>query len=128
MSVLYKGLKMPKSCSVCREIYYVPDSVKGTSVRCGIDNKLIHQYSKTVYDIESGFPYKTNRPDWCPLGDVPAPHGRLIDADKLHEATYHRAFETDGDTTWQSGCWVRYRAIEQVQDSQPTIVEAEEVE
>ena len=56
------------------------------------------------------------------------PHGPLIDADKLHKAMYHRAFETDGDTMWQSGCWVRYRAIEQVQDSQPTIIEAEEGE
>lgn len=51
-----------------------------------------------------------------------------IDGDNLHKAMYHRAFETDGDTMWQSGCWVRYRAIEQVQDSQPTIIEAEEGE
>lgn len=46
---------------------------------------------------------------------------RLIDADKLMKAMYHRAFETDGDTMWQSGCWVRYRAIEQVVKEQPTI-------
>ena len=37
---------------------------------------------------------------------------REIDADALMKAMYHRAFETDGDTMWQSGCWVRYRAIE----------------
>lgn len=70
VSVLVRGMEMPKSCSVCREIYYVPDSVKGTSVRCGIDNKLIHQYSKTVYDIKRGFPYQADRPDWCPLVEV----------------------------------------------------------
>lgn len=46
---------------------------------------------------------------------------RLIDADTLMKAMYHRAFETDGDTMWQSGCWVRYRAIEQVVKEQPTI-------
>lgn len=51
---------------------------------------------------------------------------RLIDADALMEAMYHRAFETDGDTMWQSGCWVRYRAIEQVVKEQPS-VEAEPV-
>ena len=45
---------------------------------------------------------------------------RLIDADALMKAMYHRAFETDGDTMWQSGCWVRYRAIEQVVKEQPT--------
>jgi hypothetical protein len=46
---------------------------------------------------------------------------RLIDADALMKAMYHRAFETDGDTMWQSGCWVRYRAIEEVVKAQPTI-------
>ena len=46
---------------------------------------------------------------------------RLIDADALMKSMYHRAFETDGDTMWQSGCWVRYRAIEQVVKEQPTI-------
>ena len=51
---------------------------------------------------------------------------RLIDADSLMKAMYHRAFETDGDTMWQSGCWVRYRAIEQVVKEQPS-VEAEPV-
>ena len=46
---------------------------------------------------------------------------RLIDADALMRAMYERAFETDGDTMWQSGCWVRYRAIEEVVKEQPTI-------
>ena len=46
---------------------------------------------------------------------------RAIDADALMKAMYHRAFETDGDTMWQSGCWVRYRAIEQTVKEQPTI-------
>ena len=48
---------------------------------------------------------------------------RLINGDALMKAMYHRAFETDGDTMWQSGCWVRYRAIEQVVKEQPTIEE-----
>lgn len=46
---------------------------------------------------------------------------RAIDADALMKALYHRAFETDEDTMWQSGCWVRYRAIEQTVKEQPTI-------
>lgn len=48
---------------------------------------------------------------------------RLINGDALMKAMHHRAFETDGDTMWQSGCWVRYRAIEQVVKDQPTIEE-----
>lgn len=47
---------------------------------------------------------------------------RLIDADALMKAMYHMAFETDGDTMWHSGCWVRYRAIEQVVKEQPDII------
>ena len=47
--------------------------------------------------------------------------GRPIDADALMKALYHRAFETDGATMWQSGCWVRYRAIEQVVKEQPAV-------
>lgn len=45
---------------------------------------------------------------------------RLIDADALMVAMYHRVFETDEDTMWQSGCWVRYRAIDQVIKEQPS--------
>ena len=121
MSVLYKGLKMPKSCSVCREFYYVPDSVKGTSVRCGIDNKLIHQYSNTVYDIESGFPYKTNRPDWCPLIEVP-PHGRLIDGDEVVEIAMEWCPDDDG-TVGKIG---DLRELLDEIEAMPTIIEAEE--
>jgi hypothetical protein len=29
-------------------------------------------------------PYGLPRPDWCPLVEIPTPHGRLIDADKLN--------------------------------------------
>ena len=42
----------------------------------------------------------------------------LISRQALQKAMYERAFETDGDTMWQSGCWVRYRAIEDVIKSQ----------
>lgn len=103
MSILIKGMKMPQTCTMCWFSPICPVWVKEVSRYKGYDNRLPN----------------------CPLVEVPTPHGRLIDADKLHKVMYHRAFETDGDTMWQSGCWVRYRAIEQVQDSQPTIIEAE---
>lgn len=45
----------------------------------------------------------------------------LISRQALQKAMYERAFETDGDTMWQSGCWVRYRAVEGVIQSQPSI-------
>lgn len=97
MSILIEGMEMPKNCEIIIRI-----DEKG-------EVYVYDQYPTKIYKA------------------IPVPpHGRLIDADKLHEATYHRAFETDDDTMWQSGCWVRYRAIEQVQDNQPTVIPADE--
>ena len=31
-----------------------------------------------------GAPYGMPRPDWCPLVEIPTPHGRLGDLDKLN--------------------------------------------
>lgn len=65
MSVIVKGMDMPKNCKDCpfsdheawclipgdwRERYYCPDN---------------------------------ERSEYCPLVEIPTPHGRLIDADKL---------------------------------------------
>ena len=117
MSILIKGMEMPKSCKECQ-------------VSFGYGNDVYCPFLFEPCDaIEDGTMWKECPKEGgladCPLIEVQSPHGRLIDADALHDAMYHRAFETDGDTMWQSGCWVRYRAIEQVHESQPTIIEAE---
>jgi hypothetical protein len=44
---------------------------------------------------------------------------KYIEAEDFMRRMYKRAFETDGDTMWQSGCWVRYRAIEAVVKETP---------
>ena len=47
---------------------------------------------------------------------------RLIDADALRRAMYHEAFETDSDMQkWDSGCWIRFKMIENAIEAQPTI-------
>lgn len=112
MSILIKDMKMPKRCEDC--VMY--------------RHNAEYDYAYCCISSVNVLGHGNARLNNCPLIEVPTPHGRLIDADELHKAMYHRAFETDGDTMWQSGCWVRYRAIEQVQDSQPTIIEAEEGE
>lgn len=101
MSILIKGVDLPEAYT----------SAWLTVFECVDGHTFVRTYKVSPEQIQA----------------IP-PHGPLIDADNLHKAMYHRAFETDGDTMWQSGCWVRYRAIEQVQDSQPTIIEAEEGE
>ena len=61
-----------------------------------------------------------------PLVLVPE-HGRLIDADILRQRMYHEAFETDSDMQkWDSGCWIRYKMFENVLESTPTVIPAEE--
>lgn len=45
--------------------------------------------------------------------EIPTPHGRLIDANKLEAMMYHEAFEIDSDMQkWDSGCWIRYKVFE----------------
>lgn len=47
---------------------------------------------------------------------------RLIDADRLNDAMYHEAFETDSKMQkWDSGCWIRYKMFENHLDEAPTI-------
>ena len=60
MSVLIKGMDMPKTCTMCWFSPICPVWVKEVSRHKGYDNRL---------------------PD-CPLVEV-SPHGRLIDADEL---------------------------------------------
>ena len=55
------------------------------------------------------------------------PHGRLIDADALRQTMYHEAFETDSPMQkWDSGCWIRYKMFERMEETAPTIIPAEE--
>jgi len=67
MSVLIKGMKMPEKCGSC-DLFHVESPMHCTVVKG----------HKTV-----GAPYGMPRPDWCPLVEVPVPHGRLIDGDAL---------------------------------------------
>jgi len=69
-SVLIKGMKLPKECRDCpMDIFYINCG----DTRCKLTNKLLAKdYNVIPFD---------GRPDWCPLVEVPAPHGDLIDID-----------------------------------------------
>ena len=57
------------------------------------------------------------------------PHGRAIDADALKRAMYHEAFETDSPMQkWDSGCWIRYKLFERMEEAAPTIIPADREE
>lgn len=98
MSVLIKGVKMPKDGEV-------------------IDLVITSDGVVRAYDNENE-----------KIGEaVELPeHGDLIDRDKLNEAMYHEAFETDSEwQKWDSGCWIRYKMFERHRDSAPVVIPAE---
>lgn len=63
MSVLIKGMKMPKACINC-------------------DVHIAHDYCDHFAQFGTG-PRKDGRYDDCPLIEIPTPHGRLIDEGAL---------------------------------------------
>jgi len=62
--------KMPLRCFECGHI--------SLSTMAGYGCKIAHK------SLESEPGINVRRPDWCPLVEIPTPHGRLIDADALN--------------------------------------------
>lgn len=113
MSILIKGMEMPKNCMDCPFKGF--DRVKGRGNICTINDSI------TLHAVLDGVDVKFVRMGDCPLVPVP-PHGRLIDADALRQSMYHEAFETDSNMQkWESGCWIRYKMFENAIESEPTI-------
>ena len=77
MSVIVKGMEMPKNCLTCK--------LRGD----GSDSKYIWDcpFTGLEYTREDG---ETRRLDDCPLVEVPTPHGRLIDEENVKNAIYDR--------------------------------------
>lgn len=66
MSLIVKGISLPRSCSTCRFSYFTV----GIKKRCEISGDEVN-------------PLIDHRDINCPLTELPTPHGRLIDADRL---------------------------------------------
>ena len=99
MSILIKGMKMPEKCGSC-DLFHVESPMHCTVVKG----------HKTV-----GAPYGMPRPDWCPLVEIPEPHGRLIDADALLKKTINNPLHAP------------YIVEKDIRDM-PTVIEAERSE
>lgn len=113
MSGIYiTGMEMPKCCADCPI---------GDSLCCGLMFEVPALWKEYTNAVRENRRHKD-----CPLVPVPE-HGRLIDADALRQAMYHEAFETDSPMQkWDSGCWIRYKMFEQMEESAPTIIPASE--
>ncbi len=90
MSVLIKNMEMPLRCSNCP--------------LCADEGRFCMAARRCIPMV--------GRVDWCPLVDVPTPHGRLIDRDKLTGEQYK-----DGH--------IMVVEMDAIEDA-PTVIEAEE--
>ena len=72
MSILIKGMEMPKNCSDC-PLNYDQMACKVTGTRWWSDTMVL-----------MGFDSDKERLYDCPLVKIPTPHGKLIDADELN--------------------------------------------
>ena len=70
MAVLIEGMEMPKSCGSCK--------LFGASHAIGLFSPLgwCRVNGKEIFRL-------SEKADFCPLVEVPEPHGDLIDRDKL---------------------------------------------
>lgn len=75
MSILIKGIEMPKDCPFCPMAHWDKlDTFKGCEITPGKRFAVIE---------DKEYAESSTRPDWCPLTEVPEPHGDLIDRDAL---------------------------------------------
>jgi hypothetical protein len=72
MSVIVKGMEMPKSCDSCDLIQFDDE---GLEAHCPLSP--YYRWCGTPPDY---------RPEGCPLVEIPTPHGRLIDAEVAETA------------------------------------------
>ena len=120
MSVFIKGMEMPKNCGTCKAHFLSGNDY----VCCCLTDRIpksvakFHN-SKIDLDARKKSIEAVQRPEWCPLVELPEWHGRLIDADALCDDLMHLAACSIGHT--------HDRAMEMIVKLQtaPTIIEAD---
>ncbi len=87
MSIFIKGMEMPEVCADCPfrstpELFMLEANRYHYISRCTRASEEIEDpWRDTLWQLE-------HKESWCPIGDVPTPHGRLIDADALNHEYY----------------------------------------
>lgn len=111
MSVLIKKMEMPRHCGECSLLCYCDDCYF-----CGYEDGLL-------YTFGDSYLIPNERPNNCPLTEVPTPHGRLIDADDVLTQTKQNEW-CSGYQQGQVFGW--NSAIEYIGNFAPTVIESEE--
>ena len=115
MSILIRGMEMPKSCGDCK-FHWHGDGVT-YCLALSKPHNLHHISCRCYYEAEED----------CPLIEVP-PHGRLIDADALRLLYDFNGYKPTGDMTEEEfdRLMCRLPVIRANIDDMPTIIPAEE--
>ena len=108
MSILIRGMEMPKSCNEC---------IMSIEQACMINGNIISDYWTRL-----------DRPTDCPLVELP-PHGRLIDADAFSKHLIETQ-KSEYNITHAPKSWSKaYECFDwDLEVNAPTILEAEEGE
>lgn len=109
MSVVIKGMKMPKSCLDCD----LTTSICG-SLYCIVGKQSDWQ----LIDLEEII-YSESRHPKCPLVPLPEKHGRLIDVDALNQKIIEVVNSGKSDEKFTA------RDVIQLIENAPVIIEAE---
>lgn len=97
--------KMPLRCFECAYIF--------SSTMDGYSCKVSHKSLASEHGINTG------KPNWCPLIEIPTPHGRLIDGD-----AYIKMMEEKCDHESSLDEWV-LKVCRGGVSIMPTVIEAE---
>lgn len=111
MGIYLPNMEMPKDCPMCPLAHY---STLGCFMGCNITPGKRYAMAHDKEYAES-----STRPEWCPLSEVPTPHGRLIEEPryfKYNGLVYISPFDFVGIAKY---------FLDQCKDI-PTIIEAEE--
>lgn len=103
MGVYIKGVKMPKCCAECSFETLFSDDIHYCTVR---------EIAKEIPTED----YWECRPSFCPMSEVPEPHGRLIDADALADDLETDGKEFGDEMKLNCASWLRSNAT-------PTVIE-----
>lgn len=105
MGVYIKGMEMPFTCLTCD----FHKCAGGVGDFCSLTKRRQFRFK--------------NRPNDCPLIEVPEPHGRLIDAEQLKETLDYYIRESGwSDEINKAINWVKDEFI----NSEPTVIPASE--
>ena len=121
MTILIKGVEMPKNCYKC----FCYEQIKAGVDHPAFDYCVLENWRKSCTPLTmTAAEAMEGIADWCPLIEVPTPHGRLIDADDFDSRIRAAGGLADEELTddFKDGVL----SVLTLMKTQNTVIEAEE--